>query len=91
MKNNCSVPENESALQVKALRCLSENKLDGMENKLEHIHKALCIYNTLELLAKVKRGNRKRRCTQQNDIPPKRQRMDSADKEDKDAYQQELD
>ena len=40
MKNNCNVPENESALQVNALRCLSENKLDAMENKLEHVHKA---------------------------------------------------
>ena len=94
MEHNRNVHEEDFALQLKALRRLSEDKLDAIKYMKEHLLKVICLYNTLDLLAEIRRRNRKRRHsnslgTQQ--IPSKRPRLDRAEQQENDVYKQELD
>ena len=97
MKNNRDEHEvTESALQLKALRMLSEDKIQAIKHNEKHLNKVVCIYNTINLLTAVERKNRMRRNTdsiakQQNEIPPKRPRLDGAAPEEKDEYKEEVD
>ena len=86
--------ERKSAVLIKALKWLSTDKIKAIENREEHLHKVVRIYNTIDHLAKVERRNRKRRNTmakQQNEIPAKRQKLDYAAQEETLAYKQEVD
>ena len=67
--------ERKSAVLIKALKWLSRDKIKAIENREEHLHKVVRIYNTIDHLAKVDRRSRKRRNTmaRQNEIPAKRQ------------------
>ena len=53
MEHNHNVHEADFALQLKALRRLSEDKLDAIKYKKEHLLKVICLYNTLDLLAEI--------------------------------------
>ena len=53
-----------SALRRQAIRLLSKEKLAAIRYNEDHLHKVVCINNTLDLLVKVaerERRNRKRR------------------------------
>ena len=94
MEHNRNVHEEDFALQLKALRRLSEDKLDAIKYKKEHLLKVICLYNTLDLLAEIRRRNRKRRHTnslETQQLPPKRPRLDRAAQQENDVYKQELD
>ena len=94
MEHNHNVHEADFALQLKALRRLSEDKLDAIKYKKEHLLKVICLYNTLDLLAEIRRRNRKRRHTnslETQQLPPKRPRLDHAAQQENDVYKQELD
>ena len=85
--------ERKSAVLIKALKWLSRDKIKAIENREEHLHKVVRIYNTIDHLAKVERRSRKRRNTmaRQNEIPAKRQKLDEAAQEEMLAYKQEVD
>ena len=91
MENNRYDHEDtESALQLKALIMLSEDKIQSIERKEKHLHKVVCIYNTIDLLAAMERRMRKRRNTdsmtrQQRDNPPKRSRLSGATTEEEEV------
>ena len=97
IKNNRNDHEvTESALQLKALRMLSEDKIQAIEHKEKHLNKVVCIYNTIDLLTAIERGMRKRRHTdsmarQQHEDLPKRPRLDGAATEEKDDYKEKVD
>lgn len=79
MDHNRNVQEEDFALQINALTRLSEDKLDAIKYKKEHLHKATCLYNTLDLLDEIRRRNKKRRHTnsmETQQIPPKKPRLD---------------
>ena len=85
--------ERKSAVLIKALKWLSRDKIKAIENREEHLHKVMRIYNTIDHLAKVERRSRKRRNTmaRQNEIQAKRQKLDEAAQEEMLAYKQEVD
>ena len=85
-----------SALQLKALIMLSDDKIQSIERKEKHLNKVVCIYNTIDLLAAMERRMRKRRNTdsmarQQRDNPPKRSRLDDVAPEEEDVFKEEVD
>ena len=80
-----NVHEEDTALQLRALRRLSEDKLDAITHKKEHIHKVTCLYNTLDLLAEIRRRNRKRHYTnslETQQTPSKKPKLDRAGQEE---------
>ena len=80
-----------SALRRQAIRLLSDEKLAAIKHYKDHLNKAVCIHNTLDLLMKVaerERRNRKRRhlsstSREQLDKPKKRREVDNAAQEAK--------
>ena len=80
-----------SALRRRAIRLLSNEKLAAIRYNEDHLHKVVCINNTLDLLVKVaekERNSRKRRhqsstSKEQQEHPKKRKKLDNAAQEDK--------
>ena len=85
-----------SSLRRQAIRLLSDEKLAALENPENHLNKVVCITNTLDLLlrvAKKERRNRKRRRMSRQKIhnPKKRRKLDTAEQEDNDVFKKEVD
>ena len=85
-----------SALQLKALIMLSDDKIQSIERKEKHLNRVVCIYNTIDLLAAMERRLRKRRNTdamtrQQRENPSKTPRLGGATTEEEDVFKEEVD